>query len=480
MTEKSWPEGDADTESVSAPFDEPVKNSDESTEEWDESVDKPSYPMATTLGARAAFQLDPGTLAAFQEQFAALPSFQPEMRALTDSFAQMALPPETLANIQDTLATAIGRFTLPPETFANFQGALAAASERFTVPDEFWEQFKDTTRILSESVSIPSLYSADQLALRNREQRTEPRPARSAEAFFDEHAVDVTDVKSLLKALSVIQEKHHLHRPVWRGQQDVSWPVHSSLYRKLEALGQPMEDLLVSAEMTAMQHAGRWGQDTTPALNFFADLQHYGAPTRLLDATLDPEIAAWFATEADPALDEKDGRVIAWGRSVRISARKVSKENDDLPARDDAPFWHSWTTDEERGRVGWGTGSRTWSWFPPALSDRMRAQRAGFLLEAGPLVTPTVAEVLSAGVTRDWRVAEITRATSIVGLPSRHDVVTKPNSAHLVPIFSLRIAARAKPAIRKYLSGKGLSFSTVYPDRGGLVSYLRGPFGLSS
>src|SRR5690606_22336756 len=121
---------------------------------------------------------------------------------------------------------------------------------------------------------------------------------------------------------------------------------------------------------------------------------------------------------------------------------------------------------------------RTWSWFPPALSNRMRAQRAGFLLEAGPLVTPPVAEALSAGVAHDWRVAEITRATSIIGLPSRHDVRTTPNEANLVPLFSLRVAASAKPAIRGYLKSKGLFFSSVYPDRGGLVDYLKGPFGL--
>ena len=177
-------------------------------------------------------------------------------------------------------------------------------------------------------------------------------------------------------------------------------------------------------------------------------------------------------------LDEKDGRVIAWGRVVRTTARKVSNIDDELPLGDDAPFWHSWATDEERGRVGWGTGSRTWSWFPPALSDRMRAQRAGFLLEAGPLVTPDVADVISAAVSCDWRVAGITRATSIVGLPTRHDVRTVPNDANLVPSFSFRIAARAKPAIREYLVGKGLFFSTVYPDLGGLVEYLKGPFGL--
>ncbi|WP_158252958.1 FRG domain-containing protein [Cryobacterium sp. Y62] len=366
---------------------------------------------------------------------------------------------------------------MPTEALASLQRSLTAASSS-AVPEQYWQQLLVNVKLLSESVSVPALYSPAQLVLRNREQRTDPRPSRSAEAFFDEHSVEITDVRSLLKALSAIQTQHHMHRLVWRGQQNASWSVHSSLYRKVEASERASEDRLIAAEVTGMEHAHKWGELTAPAMKFFADMQHSGAPTRLLDATLDPEIAAWFAIEANPDLDDKDGRVVAWGRSVRTSARQVSKPNDDLPARDDAPFWHSWTTDEERGRVGWGTGSRTWSWFPPALSDRMRAQRAGFLLEAAPLVTPTVARVLSAGVTHDWRVAEITRATSIVGLPSRHDVRTTQNEANLVPVFSLRIMASAKPAIRAYLESKGLYFSAVYPDRGGLVDYLRGPFGL--
>lgn len=228
-----------------------------------------------------------------------------------------------------------------------------------------------------------------------------------------------------------------------------------------------------------MHHAHAWGERPTRALDFFADLQHYGAPTRLLDATLDPEMAAWFAVEEHPDRESSDGRVIAWGRVVRTTARKFSQADEDLPDQDITPFWHSWAGDEERGRVGWGTGTRTWSWFPAALSDRMRAQRGGFLLEAGPLVTPSVADVISGELTHDWRIAEITRATSIVGLPSRHDILTTPNGANLVPIFTLRIAAEAKRPIHKYLEGKGLLFPTVYPDRGGLVEYLRGPFGLA-
>jgi hypothetical protein len=462
----------------------------------------PTSSLASVLGARTAFRLDPASRGQLEKlvasttasiafptealeglRRAAMEAVSPATQALEGivaAAATQAMQPSTQA-IEGIIAAvaAAARPSFSTEAFRSLTSAAAGVSQTaFT--EGYLDTFRTTARFLSESVSVPSLYSTDQMALRRDAQKTSPRETRSAEAFFDEHAVEITDVSSLLKVISATQRKHHDHRLVWRGQQNVEWSVHSSLYRKLDKIETPSEDGLIAAEVTGMELARKWGERRMYAMEYFADLQHYGAPTRLLDATLDPEMAAWFATEANPQLDDTDGRMIAWGRAGRVSARKMSESSDDLPEREDAPFWHSWTNDDDRGRVGWGTGSKTWSWFPPALSDRMRAQRAGFLLEAGPLVTPTVADVLSGNVSLDWRVTEITRATSIIGVPSRHDVRTTPNEAHLVPLFSFRISAQAKPAIRNYLATKGLTFSSVYPDRGGLVEYLKGPFGLGA
>jgi hypothetical protein len=401
MSNDSSPESESGTESGRPPADEPATTGVDNAQTSNHAAEAPSRAVASVLGAQAAFQLDATILAQLQNQTETSLRFSPEslarMQTVADSLARVAVPPESLERMARAVAAieevavppetlermarmvaTVGEFAVPPETLANFQASLAAANLKL-FPEDYWEQFRVTARLLSESVSIPALYSPDQLALRGRGHGSNPRESRSAEAFFDEHSVDITDVRSLLKALAVIQTKHHKHRLIWRGQQNAAWPVHSSLYRKLEASERPSEDRLISAEKTSMTHAQKWGERPTPALEFFADLQHRGAPTRLLDGTLEPEVATWFAIEAHPEHDEEDGRVFAWGRTVRTKARTVSETNDALPAGEDAPFWHSWTTDDERGRVGWGTGSRTWSWFPPALSDRMRAQRAGVL-----------------------------------------------------------------------------------------------------
>lgn len=440
---------------------------------------------ASVLGARMAFMLDGNALEGMTRALSTniLPTIPQEQllrigEALTNA-SQVAFPSETKERLKSIFAS-LGDYTIPKETLENlkfFMGALdAGVSQAFS--SEYFNQLKLTTNLLNESISVDSLYSPDQLEIRKSEQKTHPRGERTAEAFFDECSVEITDLRSFLKAFAVIQEKHHQHRLVWRGQQDATWAVHSSLYRKLESSTFPTEDCLVDAEKREILQARSWGQKAESALKFFADLQHYGAPTRFLDATVDPEIAAWFAVESHPELDDRDGRILAWGRNVRLGAHRVSEPSDELNEEEVSPFWHSWTDDEERGRVDWGTGSRTWSWFPPALSDRMRAQRAGFLIEAGPIVTPKVATVISDSISQDWRTSEITRATSIIGLPSRHDVLSKPNDANLVPMFSLRVTAQAKPLVRGYLESKGLKFSTVYPDLGGLVNYLNGPFGL--
>ncbi|MCM6763746.1 FRG domain-containing protein [Rathayibacter sp. ZW T2_19] len=430
-----------------------------------------STAIAAQLGAQTAFRLDPKTLAAFSASVQRSTALPPEVLTNVRASAQ------AVVNALNAQTGANARSPVTLEAFNAFQRYFSANLEN-AFPEDYFDQLRETARLLAESVSIPALYSSRQLA--SRRQNIEPavRSSHSAEAFFDEHVVEINDVPTLLKFFSTVQQKHREHMLVWRGQQNAKWPTHSSLYRKLETTAPPSEEDLIEAERTSMDLAVSWGRRPNHALEFLADLQHFGAPTRLLDVTLEPEMAAWFAVEADPELDDVDGRVVAWGRLVRISKTSMSAATGKLPPSDDLPFWHGWTNENERSRVGWGTGSRTWDWFPPALSDRMRAQRAGFLLEAAPLVTAEVADVISEGTAKDWRAEEIAHSTSIVGIPSRYDVRTKKNGANLVPIFSARISCHAKEELRDYLASKGFTSQSVYPDFGGLVQYLRGPIAL--
>ncbi|MFB7891221.1 FRG domain-containing protein [Microbacterium sp. NPDC056044] len=324
-----------------------------------------------------------------------------------------------------------------------------------------------TINSLLKAQSRPSLY---------RELPAKPAPARSSrtvEQFFEVHEVLIDGVQPLLKELARAQTKHARLRPVWRGQQDASWAVRSSLSRQIGAAGQTSEDELIAKEVRAFATAERWGFPPSRALRFLADLQHSGAPTRLIDASVDPEIAVWFAVEAHPEHDQQPARVVGWGRVPAPRQRSAPAEPNDPRDEGPLPFWHAWNEKQERVRVEWGTGTRTWSWFPNPFNDRMRAQRAGFLFDAGPIISDPILAIFSEAMGADWRVDEITRATSVIGVPSRHDVVAKANDANIVPLFSFRITAEAKPAIREYLAQKLMTEHSVYPDFAGLVAHLR-------
>lgn len=325
---------------------------------------------------------------------------------------------------------------------------------------------------LASSRSVPELYAEAPRTASSR--RTAERVSRSPEAFLSAREVVIDSVASLLRELARVQERNARFRLVWRGQQDASWAIASSLTRDLRSAGAADEDALVHAERDIMATAEDWGTTTAPPLRFFADMQHMGAPTRFLDASTDPEVAVWFAVEADAELDERDARLLAWGRDP---AGDEVVEHPPLPDGGDVPFWHAWTDREQRIEVGWGTGSRTWSWFPAPLNERMRAQRGGFLFDAEPIMSGPVLDVFTTALGDDWRASEISAATTVLGLPSRPDVVVKPNAANIVPLFSFRIVAAAKPAIREYLATKGLTIDRIYPDQAGLVAHLRSQFG---
>lgn len=418
-----------------------------------------------------------------------MPASDPDETPVDEDDGTRVPSPMTLDRLYSRLgaAEALGIRAVSPEVLERLSNAIMGDRKsiidfRMTLPEiesklppSFWQSLTKNTRLAESAASVASLYSRDQLA-RAAEKKVPPRRSRTAEEFFNQFVVEVDSVEKLLKTLFTIQSKHHEHRLIWRGQRNVEWGVHSSLYRQLAESGPVDESRLIEAEAAELAQAAVWGIETSRPLEYFAQLQHHGAPTRLIDVSADPEMACWFAVEQHPDDDAADALVLAWGRSPRVR-RKIPAPEELTAEYADAPFWHDWVEDEERAKVGWGTGTRAWTWFPPALSDRMRAQRAGFVLEAGPILTEDVVSVFNDALPMSWTSEEIAQATSVVGLPSRHDVLTKENAAHLVPLFAIRIAASAKQPILEYLRGKGLHTASVYPDLGGLVNYLSGPRG---
>ncbi|WP_161580480.1 FRG domain-containing protein [Subtercola vilae] len=391
-------------------------------------------------------------------------------------------PAGTFANIsaaqqesmRPLIAALAGQMTNP------FAGALAVLSAQTSAPllAAIAAQTSDwfPSSLVMAAMAAPDISSLVG-ALSRPALTPQPREHRTPSDFFAKFEVEIRSVPELLKALAVTQEKNNDLKLLWRGQQNADWPVDSSLTRLLRDGGNEVgEEQMMAVELSQVQTATVWGQPIPfGALNFLAELQHQSVPTRLIDVSLDPETAVWFAVQESAKNDNRDARLFSWGRSAAPKRGKLIETPTEIPlARGDA-FWHDWTDRDARQRNNWGTGTILQWWNPPARNERMRAQRAAFLFDAEPIIDPRMRSQFTVRFNEDWKDNEIAEATRIVGFPSEHNKRAQHNPDRIVPMFTFRIAAAVKPAIRTYLENKGLSEKSLFPDHAGLISHLRNP-----
>ncbi|MBA0195948.1 FRG domain-containing protein [Pectobacterium brasiliense] len=161
---------------------------------------------------------------------------------------------------------------------------------------------------------------------------------------------------------------------MWRGQGDISWPIHSSAYRRLmkdrsHPLGEHVmrdyeRELLLNA-----QHQGYHFENgrTLSDFELLAKLQHHGAATRMIDVSRNILVALWFACDS---MRDKTGLVFGLhysaingfeGRPDSRSYNQVFERKSDL------------STDED------DFNNDPTLWQPPVVTKRIAAQSAQFL-----------------------------------------------------------------------------------------------------
>jgi FRG domain protein len=261
------------------------------------------------------------------------------------------------------------------------------------------------------------------------------------------------------------------------------------------------EQDLLEFEKRIVDYARKyWRVSDITYLQLLAQLQHYGAPTRLIDVSLNPYVAVWMAVERQGGvLDDEDGRLFAFV----VSDGSISDARDNpLPMdRVLSTYECPWSFDTVKGSHGkssessgakskyseiearkwvrerWCTG--TWFWRPSAYNERISAQYSGFLLGGVPNMYPSVQSYYrkepGEGKER-WSIKEVRESTSIsLRLVGRKTALRSIESAARGrAVYAIRIDAKAKKEIRDNLERTfSVNSSTVYPDIPGLASEIK-------
>lgn len=258
---------------------------------------------------------------------------------------------------------------------------------------------------------------------------------------------------------------------VWRGQANAAWGMKSSLYRTVaEQIDcPPAEEHVVAAERRLLRLArSQWRLDGVPGLQLFARMQHVGVPTRLIDVTYNPLIAAWFAVAEtmDSNIDGAAARMFAFTVSQKKAVRLNTEWNSNTP------YWFQLKSDSARRMEQWGTGLGRKLWHPPALHDRIPAQSAAFLIDGVPIDAPDNGfGRLDPSDPERWTASRLRQVSSI---PMNMANLRRGTlSVDKGPVFTYLITAEAKQEIREQLeTGFGYRFATIYADIEGLAEYL--------
>lgn len=319
----------------------------------------------------------------------------------------------------------------------------------------------------------------------------------SPASYFEKDEIRVDSFDELNRQIANLISKVGELQLVWRGVQNANWGLHSSLYRRLmevngvrgpeikPALPQsfPTEDQMVRAESNLLAIArDEWRLDGLPALEVFARLQHYGAPTRLIDVTRNPYIAAWFAVETSSEQDVHDGRLFALGTTPVSDSSDGPQEHETRLTLNDIgggyiPFWHHLSDTAERQQLDWGTGARRRFWVPPAYDPRIVAQNAGFILDGIPIISQQTASSFKRPTSEQkyWNKNDLLASSSIYA--KTYSPARKPRASKrkFSPTFTFRISSEAKADIRGILEDRfGYRKSTIYPDVAALAQHVSG------
>lgn len=102
-------------------------------------------------------------------------------------------------------------------------------------------------------------------------------------------SIKITSVSQFVEEIARL-EKEEGAEIFYRGHADESWDLLPSIFRVDKGLE---NEHLLFRDMVA--HMPQSFSECKSALDYLVQMQHYGLPTRLLDVTINPLIALYFA-----------------------------------------------------------------------------------------------------------------------------------------------------------------------------------------
>jgi hypothetical protein len=193
---------------------------------------------------------------------------------------------------------------------------------------------------------------------------------------------------------------------IFRGQRKSTWSLLSTLERFEHEIGAVPTGRTEKASLTDFQrHAHHFHQNlpaTDDVLEWLSLMRHHGSPTRLVDFTRSPYVAAFFATaEADPneggAIWAIDSKALEHYAAIVISHETMSVRFGDFARRYLAP------QPVNRPRLSFSDPefikaidpNTTYGPYPAAvvpvepirMNERMRRQQGLFLLKTSPFAS---------------------------------------------------------------------------------------------
>lgn len=304
----------------------------------------------------------------------------------------------------------------------------------------------------------------------------------SASFFWEPFETVIHDFDELLDAIEGVLDraKAEGRQFAWRGLVNSDWSLHSSLYRrlKLTSAANPKEPAISEKELEILVRLHRWGlhniqgRGRLSILNQLAMLQHFGAPTRLIDISFNAWVGVFFAVEekwsnANRVEEDSDARLFA----IDVTDRLINEIDEKRSWEDENS--RPWIDQTKIDPSEWTTSF--FAWKPASLDSRIFAQNGGFIFGGVPSAvgpentrfqfpkSPNYADGC-------WPIDRGREACCIALRPHKFSATTgaTPRNA----CFTFKISAAAKADIRKRLELMfGYKHATIYPDYTGFSEF---------